>query len=316
MRISVIIPVYNEAEGIEEFARRLFKQFDNIEKIDFNYWFVDDGSTDNSAFILEQLTLKDQRVHYLRLLGNHGHQRALIAGLDQADGDAILMMDGDGQHPIETAVEMIRAFRNESDYEVIQGVRLGTQSGLWKNVTSRLFYWLVNHVIPEINMEPGASDFRVMSAYAVSVINAFPDRFRNLRILLAKLRLPTKNMPYRVAERIAGQSKYNWRKMMKLAMDGLFAFSILPLRLSLVLMVLSIALGSGYIIYALFTFIYGATVPGWTSLIGLTAFLFSGVFVVLAIIAEYIARVYEDGRNHPIYIKQINRRKSDRKKQD
>jgi dolichol-phosphate mannosyltransferase len=311
MRISVVIPVYNEAESIEEFTDRMLNVFNALEGIDFDYWFVDDGSTDGTDRLLEKLTGRYPYIHVMRLLGNHGHQRALIAGLDHAVGDAILMMDGDGQHPFATAIEMVTAFKNDSDYHIVQGVRLGTQGGLCKNVTSRLFYWLVNRIIPEINMEPGASDFRLMSAYAVGVVRSFPDRYRNLRILLAKLRFPTINIPYQVADRIAGRSKYNWLKMTRLAMDGLFAFSTLPLRLSIALMSISTALGFGYLLYAILAYIFGETVPGWTSLIGLTAFLFSGAFGILAIMAEYIARIYEDGRNHPIYIEQINRRKPD-----
>jgi polyisoprenyl-phosphate glycosyltransferase len=308
MRISVVIPVYNESDCIKEFSYHLLDGLSRLDGVDFDYWFVDDGSTDESPLILERIAVKDRRVHVLRLLGNHGHQRALIAALDHTTGDAVLMMDSDGQHPVAIAAEMICTFMRESDYDIVQGVRSGTQGGAWKNATSRLFYLLVNHLIPDINMEPGASDFRVMSAYAVDVVRSFPDRYRNLRILLARLRLPTKNISYQAGERIAGRSKYNWRKMACLATDGLFAFSSLPLRLSLTLMVISTTLGIGYMLYAILAFASGKTVPGWSSLIGLTAFLFTGAFGVLAIMAEYIARIYEDVRHHPIYIKQRQKR--------
>jgi len=302
MRVSVVIPIYNEADCIEAFSRDLFDGLNCFETVDFDFCFVDDGSTDASLQIIERLATADRRVHIVSLLSNHGHQRALIAGLDHADGDAVLMMDGDGQHPVSIAAEMIRTFMQEPDCDIVQGVRLGTQGGIGKNMTSRLFYWLANRLIPEINMEPGVSDFRVMSAAAVDIVRSFPDRYRNLRVLLARLKLPTKHIPYPVGERIAGHSKYNWRKMMRLAVDGLFAFSSLPLRLSLTLMGISAVLGIGYLAYAVVAFALGQTVPGWSSLIGLTAFLFSGVFGVLAIMAEYIARIYEDVRAHPIYI--------------
>jgi len=302
MRISVLVPIYNEADCLETFFHNLLDEFDYLNGIDFDYWFVDDGSMDASPQILDHFAAMNQRIHVIKLMGNHGHQRALIAGLDHADGDAVLMMDGDGQHPVSTAAEMIRTFVNEPGYDIVQGVRLGTQGGFGKNMTSRLFYWLANRLITEINMEPGVSDFRVMSAAAVDIVRSFPDRYRNLRVLLAKLKLPTKHISYPVGERIAGHSKYNWRKMMRLAVDGLFAFSSLPLRLSLTLMGISAVLGIGYLAYAMVAFALGQTVPGWSSLIGLTAFLFSGVFGVLAIMAEYIAKIYEDVRAHPIYI--------------
>ena len=300
MNIDVVVPFFNEEACITSFVQNLSSHLEKIEDIRFAFFFVDDGSADRTASILDDLAKQDDRICVIHLLGNHGHQKALIAGLDQCRGDAVLMMDGDGQHPAEVAVQMIRYYQMHPDVHVVQALRQGSQQGKMKDWTSRLFYWLANRL--DIKIKSGASDFRILSRSALNVIRSYPDRYRNLRVLLASLPLSSAYIDYEPDARLAGKSKYNARKMITLAVDGLFAFSTLPLRASLSLMAITALIGFAYAIYAIMKFLQGQVVPGWTSIIVIIAFLFSAVFGVLAILSEYIRRMYDLIRRHPTYL--------------
>lgn len=300
MNIDIVVPFFNEEACIPSFIDNLISHLEKIDDVRFTFFFVDDGSTDNTASVLDDLAKQDDRICVVHLLGNHGHQKALVAGLDQCRGDAVLMMDGDGQHPSEVAVRMIQYHLAHPDIHVVQALRQGHQQGKMKNWTSRLFYWLANRL--DIGIKGGASDFRILSRTALNLISSYPDRYRNLRVLIASLALSSAYIDYEVGERLAGQSKYNVRKMIRLAADGLFAFSTLPLRASLSLMAVTALLGFAYVIYAIVKYLQGEVVPGWTSIIVVIAFLFSAVFGVLAILSEYISRMYDLIRQHPTYV--------------
>lgn len=301
MKLDVIIPFYNESECIPVFLVQLIEKLSRIQGLLCRYVLVDDGSSDGTGDMLEGLARTDPRIHVVHLWGNHGHQKAIVAGLDQSDADLVLMMDGDGQHPVETAVKMIEFARVNPDIAVIQAIRTGRQQGLIKNLLSICFYRSINMLIPEAKLQKGASDFRVLQRCAVDVLRQYPDRYRNLRVLLASLSLPTFFLPYEVMARISGVSKYRFGRMLSLAMDGWFAFSSSPLRISLFLMSGSAILGMAYTVFVLIAYVQHKVVPGWTSLIALMAFFFSAIFGVLAIMSEYVSRIYEDVRKYPIY---------------
>jgi dolichol-phosphate mannosyltransferase len=211
------------------------------------------------------------------------------------------MLDGDGQHPVETALALVALLRQDPDLGLAQALRSGRQSGRLKNAASSLFYWTVNRIVPDVKIKRGAADFRAMRKPVVELLRRYPDRHRNLRVLLASLNLPTAYLEYEVAPRIAGASRYRFRQMLALATDGWFAFSSSPLRISLMMMLGSGVVGLAHLIYSLIVYAQNRTVPGWTSIIALISFLFSAVFGVLAIMSEYVARIYTDVRNHPIY---------------
>lgn len=301
MKLDIVVPLYNEVECASVFVKQVLAEFSRDPSLALRLLLVDDGSFDGTPEVLAELAKTDHRISVITLLGNHGHQKALIAGLDHCEGDAVLMMDGDGQHPSETAVEMVRHLQNNPSVDVVQGLRRGKQAGFIKNMTSKFFYWMINCLMPDARLVPGASDFRVVRKSALVQLRQYPDRYRNLRVLLASLKLPTAYMEYELARRIAGESRYNLRKMISLATDGWFAFSLAPLRLSLLLMLGSFLIVFTYLIYVVCMYISGETVSGWASLIALIIFMFSAVFGVLAIISEYVARIYTDVRRYPIY---------------
>ncbi len=301
MTLDVIVPMYNEEACARPFVDGLLTSLAALEGMEIRLLLVDDGSSDRTGALLDRMAADDPRIRAIHLWGNHGHQRALAAGLDHCDGDLVLMLDGDGQHPPEVAADLVRTLCGRPDAYVCQGIRRGTQAGRIKNLTSGLFYRLANLLLSDTPIQPGSSDFRAIRSPVVGLLRRFPDRHRNLRILLASLRLPTIQVEYDVAPRLGGSSKYGLRKMMALAADGWFAFSWAPLRASLLLMAGCLGLLVIYLGYVSAMFVWGRTVPGWTSLIALTSFLFAAVFAVLAILSEYVARIYADVRGHPVY---------------
>ncbi len=301
MNLDVVIPFFNEEGCAEALLRCLTAAMDAVEGLSVRFFLVDDGSTDQTPAILDGLASEDRRVRVLHLWGNHGHQRALVAGLDGCTGDAVLMMDGDGQHPVATAMALVRRAIAEPDLVILQAVRSGSQGGFGKDFGSSIFYWFANKMLPDMAVRPGASDFRLLRKPVVDLVKRYPDRHRNLRVLLASLRLPTTYVGYEVERRLSGCSRYRLRHMVELAANGIFAFSSLPLRISLLLMVFTGAAGALYLLYVLVMFGMGRAVPGWTSMIWFVAFLFCGVFSILAILSEYVARIYEDVRSHPVY---------------
>lgn len=301
LKLDIVIPFFNEEPCVRVFVERLLAAVSALRDLAIRLILVDDGSSDRTPEILDELSRNDDRICVIHLWGNHGHQRALVAGLDQCAGDMVLMLDGDGQHPLETAVALVTRLRQDPDLGIVQALRRGSQGGLLKNAASEFFYWAANRIMPDVKLRRGASDFRVMRKPVVELLGRYSDRHRNLRVLLASLNLPTAYLEYEVAPRIAGVSRYRFRQMLALATDGWFAFSTSPLRISLMLMFGSAALGLAYLIYSLIVFAQNRTVPGWTSIVALIAFLFSAVFGVLAIMSEYVARIYTDVRMHPIY---------------
>lgn len=314
MNLDIVIPLYNEQDCVDIFVKCLIQAIDEISGIRFTIHLVDDGSTDLTPVIIETLAKSEPRINVVSLWGNHGHQRALVAGLEQCTGDVILMLDGDGQHPVEIAMELIELFMANENVAVVQAVRTGDQSGYLKNHGSRFFYWMINRLVPEARIIQGSSDFRVISSDVLDILMQYSDRHRNLRVLLASLNLPTLTHPYAPNERISGKSKYKWKQMLTLGADGLFAFSSLPLRLSLLLMAGTGLVGLVHAFYGLHVYFAGDVVPGWTSIVALIAILFCGLFGVLAIMCEYISRIYEDVRRYPIYRIRPGKKCQDRRK--
>jgi dolichol-phosphate mannosyltransferase len=303
MRTSVVIPVYNEADALPTVLEALLAEWDAAGLGEIEVLPVDDGSTDDTAALLAALTVRDPRVRPLTLFVNAGHQRALVAGMDAATGDLVATMDGDGQHPVPALLEMVREAHVHPEAHVIQGVRRGRQPGLLKHLSSRAYYRVARWLLPELDLVPGASDFRVLSRPAVDALALFGDRHRSLRILLAGLRLPTRYVAYDVAPRLAGRSRYGWRQMWQFAYDGIFAFSWLPLRLAKGFALLAMLVAAGFLGYALWRHAQGRTIWGWTSLVALVTFFFAGVFWVLSCLGEYIKRIYEDVRRRPVYVR-------------
>lgn len=299
-KISIVVPVYNEQDNLKEFHKRITAIM-NATGYDYNLVFVDDGSKDSSAFILKQLVEEDNHVEAYLLSRNYGHQMALTCGLDNADGDAVITMDGDLQHPPELLPELIRLWEEGS--EIVMTKRLATEdAGFIKNITSSCYYKLIN-IMSKVEITPGGSDFRLMDKKAVEAFRLYRERARFIRGMVSTLGFNVSVVEFVAPPRFAGHSKFDLHKMLHFALDGITAFSNLPLRwafyLGLFFGLCSLLL-LGHVFYV--KFISDDAVPGWATTTVSILFLGGIQLVGIGILGEYIGRIFEEIKHRPLYL--------------
>ncbi|SMD01708.1 glycosyltransferase family 2 protein [Sporomusa malonica] len=297
--ISIVVPVYNEQENVAVFYQEVCKHMEP-KGYPFELIFVDDGSTDETVLILNKLTQQDTRVRAIILARNFGHQLALSCGLDHAHGDAVITMDGDMQHPPEMLPILIN--RWEDGFEVVQTIRKDTQGVSWfKRFTSKIFYRIINSV-SNINMAEGGSDFRLLDRKAVDTFKSFKEKARFIRGIIGAMGYRQTQIEFVAPQRFAGKSKFSLRKMLNFALDGITAYSRLPLRLAFYMGILSGLLSLVLTIDVVYTKLFTAdAVPGWAT-IAASVLLLGGLQLVgLGIIGEYIGRIFEEVKERPLY---------------
>jgi glycosyltransferase involved in cell wall biosynthesis len=299
-KISFVVPVFNEEENIHEFYRRLTQVMAPLP-YDYEILFIDDGSKDRTSQLIRELAEKDPNVQGYVFARNFGHQLALTCGLDQSTGDAVISMDGDLQHPPEMVLELLKKW--EEGFEIVQTVRKATEDATWfKNITSRLYYKLINSM-SEVRITPGGSDFRLMDRKAVDALNRFRERARFIRGMVNNLGFRYTTLEFVAPPRFAGHSKFNLRKMLRFALDGITAFSRVPLRLALYVGCIA-GLGSilliGHVIYV--KYIIQDAVPGWTTLAAAEFFLGGVELIGIGIVGEYVGRIFDEVKQRPLYI--------------
>ena len=299
-KISFVVPVFNEEENIREFHRRLTQVMAPLP-YDYEILFIDDGSKDRTSQLIRELAEKDPHVQGYVFARNFGHQLALTCGLDQSTGDAVISMDGDLQHPPEMVPELLKKW--EEGYEIVQTVRKATEDATWfKNITSRLYYKLINSM-SEVRVTPGGSDFRLMDRKAVDALNRFRERARFIRGMVNNLGFRYTTLEFVAPPRFAGHSKFSLRKMLRFALDGITAFSRVPLRLALYVGCIA-GLGSilliGHVIYV--KYIIQDAVPGWTTLAAAEFFLGGVELIGIGIVGEYVGRIFDEVKQRPLYI--------------
>ncbi|MGQ9833837.1 MAG: glycosyltransferase family 2 protein [Candidatus Villigracilaceae bacterium] len=301
-RVSIVIPVYNEAGVVEQFHARLLAVVANLPYA-FTFYYVDDGSTDSTPDSLANLARQDERVRILWLSRNFGHQAALTAGLDHAEGDTVITMDGDGQHPPEMIPEMLTLAGQ--GYDIIQAVHVDdAQAFSFKKATSAAFYRLINR-ISGTHIEPGGSDFRAMSRQAVDALRSMPEYHRFLRGMIPWMGYRTIILPYRPLERLGGKSKYSLGKMLKLAMDAIFSFSLVPLYVGVSLGGVMLCLALLEMIYVLsfwFTGRQASLAPGWSSLMFVILIVGGMLMVLLGFIGIYVGYIFQEVKRRPVYL--------------
>lgn len=299
-KISIVVPVFNEEDNLREF----YKHATNVmqaESYDYNIIFVDDGSRDSSALILAELSKQDGHVEAYLLSRNYGHQMALTCGLDHADGDAVITMDGDMQHPPELLPKLLRLW--EAGNDIVQTKRLATEdAGFFKNITSSVYYKLIN-ALSNVEITPGGSDFRLMDRVAVDAFKLYRERARFIRGLVNTLGFKVAVLEFVAPPRFAGHSKFNLHKMLHFALDGITAFSNLPLRwafyIGLIFGISSILL-LGHVFFV--KFVTNDAVPGWATTTVCILFLGGIQLVGIGILGEYIGRIFEEIKHRPLYL--------------
>jgi polyisoprenyl-phosphate glycosyltransferase len=300
IELSVVVPLYNEAQALEPLVRRLGRVLDRLD-LPAEMLFVDDGSVDGTLGRLRALRATDRRVKAVSFSRNFGKEVALAAGLRYARGRAVVLMDGDLQHPPEVIERFVERWRE--GYQVVYGQRVGRETdGRLRRWLSPLYYRgfaaLTGITLPE-----GAGDFRLLDRRVVEVLNSFPERTRFTKGLYAWVGFRQAGVPYTVADRVAGRSGWSLRALWRLALDGITAFSTLPLRMWTYVGGLISLVAIGYAAYfTLRTLLLGVDVPGYPSLIVAVMF-FSGVQLIgLGVIGEYISRVFTEVKRRPLYV--------------
>jgi len=296
--ISCVIPAYNEAENIPLFIPALAKNLTELG-VRFEFIVVDDGSKDNTLASLEPL-LALYPLKVFALSRNFGKEAAITAGLDQVSGNVTLLIDADFQHPISAIETMLDLWR--SGYDMVYGIRNRETEGAIKQWLTRKFYWFLNR-ISAIDIPADAGDFRLMDCRVVEALRDLPERTLYMKGLYAWVGFRSIGVYFTEAERHAGESNFNWKRLTGLAITGLTAFSDLPLRVCIFLgaFIALIALGYGTFI-TLDALIDGTKVPGWTTLAAGMMLLGGIQLLFIGVLGEYIARIYNETKGRPKYI--------------
>ena len=298
-RISIVVPVYNEEENIEHFVLSVEAV---MEKLPYAYeiLFIDDGSRDRSREILLELGKKDTRVQSIFLARNSGHQLALTCGTDHADGDAVITMDGDMQHPPELLPVLLAQW--ETGCDIVQTVRLTTEGvSLFKRLTSKYYYRLLN-AMTDVEIQEGGSDFRLIDRKAVLALRRYREHARFIRGIVGAMGFRKTTVEFVAHERFAGRSKFSLHKMISFALDGILAYSVQPLRAAFYVGVFSALLAVLIFLHVLYETLSGETVPGWSTIVVCSLFFGGMQLMMLGICGEYIARILQEVKNRPLYL--------------
>ena len=299
--VSVVVPCFNEQEVLRDTHRRLAAVLEQTH-LKCEIIYVDDGSSDSTPGILRELAARDERIRVVRFSRNFGHQMAITAGLEHAAGDAVAVIDADLQDPPEVILEFVQKWMD--GYDVAYGVRAErdgeTAFKLW---TAKLFYRCIDR-LSDTRIPLDTGDFRLMDRRVVDALLSMPERDRFVRGMVSWLGFSQVAVPYHRAARTAGVTKFSFFKMLRFAMDGIFSFSIVPLRLATWTGFAASGIAILGIVLAVIERVFGVTglVRGWTSV--MTAVLFIGgvQLICIGIIGEYVGRIYGESKRRPLYV--------------
>jgi dolichol-phosphate mannosyltransferase len=298
-RVSVAIPIYNEEAVVPELVRRTSAVLDSLPGGPHEIVFVDDGSSDGTLGMLEAAAERDPRIVVVELSRNFGHQTALAAALDQVSGDVVILMDGDLQDPPEAIPTLVDQYRQ--GYDVVYAQRVNRKEPWWLRMCYYVFYRLLA-ALSSIELPLDAGDFGLMSRRVVDEIRAMPEHHRYLRGLRTWVGFRQIGIPVERAARHVGRTKYSPLKLLKLASDGIFAFSIVPLRAAAILGAVAITCSLLFALYSLYAKFWLHVPQGFTALIFVITFLSGMNLFFLGIIGEYVGRVYEEAKARPHYV--------------
>jgi len=298
--LSVIIPIYNEEEVLPETYKRLTSVMQTFGET-YELIFVNDGSRDSSPQILADICSEDKNVKFINFSRNFGHQPAITAGMDYAKGDAVVVIDADLQDPPEVILEMVAKWRE--GFDVVYGKRIKRKGETWfKKLTAKIYYRLLKS-LTKVEIPTDTGDFRLIDRKVNEAMKALPERNRYVRGLVSWVGFKQTAVEFVRQERFAGETKYPFRKMLKLAMDGITSFSYKPLKIAMGLGFTFAFISFAYLIYILIQAIFfDIPVAGWASIIIVQLFSTGVLLIMLGIIGEYIGRIFEEMKNRPIYI--------------
>jgi dolichol-phosphate mannosyltransferase len=298
--VVLVVPAYNEEDAIALAYAEIRNVMDSLGT-PWSVVFVNDGSRDSTLDVLEELYQRDDRVSYISLSRNFGHQSALSAGLDHAVGDVVITMDADLQHPPEVIPTLLQAWRD--GYDVVHTRKIATtELGVIRRFVTRIAYRAI-HATANVEFVAQASDFRLLDARAQQAIRELPERGRLYRGLARWVGFRQAVVPFHAARRVAGSPSYGFRQLLSLFSRAFFDFSDIPLRLALVLGTAAITLCFAYLLFVLVAFIVGKAIPpGYVSLIFAFSFLSSVNLAMIGVVGVYISRIHEEVRARPTYL--------------
>ncbi|HEX4074152.1 MAG TPA: glycosyltransferase family 2 protein [Candidatus Acidoferrales bacterium] len=300
MRVSVVIPILNEESVLPELLRRLCAVLDSTAGGPHEIVIVDDGSTDATPDILRRESQRDNRIIGVVLSRNFGHQAALSAGLAHASGEAIIAMDGDLQDPPESIPLFLEKYAQ--GYDVVYAQRVQRKEVWWLRLCYYAFYRLIT-ALSGIRLPLDAGDFGLMSRRVVNQLLEMPEYHRYLRGMRTWIGFRQIGIPIERAERHAGEPKYSTLKLLKLASDGIFSFSTVPLRFAAILGAVAISLSAVYALYSIYVkLVEGRSPQGFTAIIVAIIFLAGIQLFFMGVIGEYVGRLYEASKGRPVYI--------------
>lgn len=300
MHISIIIPCFNEAAVLDETYRTLTTYLKSLTGIGYQLIFVNDGSTDKTLSYLESLAAEDARVRYISFSRNFGKESSMLAGLSYADGDAVIIMDADLQHPPSLIEEMIQRYHEGYDQVIAKRTRTG--DNVAKTLFSKMYYRLVNQ-LTDVEMLDGVGDFRLLSRKAVQAILALPEYNRFSKGLFSWIGFKQYMIEYENQARVAGESKWSLSQLLNYGVQGILSFNDKPLRVAIKLGIICLSLSLLYIIWMFIKImLYGIDVGGYFTTISAILIIGGTQLLSIGILGEYIGKIYYEVKRRPHYI--------------
>jgi glycosyltransferase involved in cell wall biosynthesis len=298
--LSIVLPAYNEAESLGEMCSNLVKVLRSLN-LPWEVVVADDGSLDGTWNEIVALHQADDRIKGVQLSRNFGHQYALLAGLSNAVGDAVISMDADLQHPPELIPALVERWRG--GYKIVNTLRADPPTlPKFKRVTSALYYFILSK-LSGVPMRRGMSDYRLLDRQVLDDLLSFGEAGMFLRGLVTWMGYPVAWVAFEPRNRLRGESKYTLKKMILFALDGITSFSLVPLRLGVLIGGLTSLLAFAELAYAVTMKLSGGpTVPGWASAVSIVSFLFGVLFILLGLIGEYVGRILIEVRRRPRFL--------------
>lgn len=300
-KISIIIPAYNEEEALPPLYERIKKLMETMEKYEFEILFVNDGSKDSTLQKIKELRQEDERINYVDFSRNFGKEIAMIAGLDYATGDCVIFMDADLQDPPELIPELVKYW--EDGYDDVYAKRKSRKGETWlKKFTSKMYYKVLQS-LTKVEIQRDTGDFRLLDRRCVNALKKLRESQRNTKSMFSWIGYKKKEVLYDREPRVAGTTKWNYIKLMDLAIDGITSFTTSPLRISTFIAIPTFIVLFIYFIYVIVkSFVIHEAIQAFQAIILLILF-FSGIQILLfGIVGEYLGRIFKETKNRPLYL--------------
>ena len=299
--ITLLIPVYNEESVLSQLFRRLDEFTKNTPDYQFEFLFINDGSTDKSFSIIAEQSKKDSRISYINLSRNFGKEIAMIAGIDHVKSDALVIIDADLQDPPELIQEMISYW--EDGYDDVYARRNNRQGETWLKKKTSQWYYRILQKSTNIPIQIDTGDFRLLDRRCIEALQKFRESQRNTKAIFSWIGYKKKEIFYDRDPRLSGQTKWNYRKLLNLAIDGITSFTTAPLRMATIFGFIISFIAFVWIIYLLVRPLFGvSTGAGYSSLMAVILFLGGVQLLSLGIIGEYVGRIFIETKNRPLYL--------------